>query len=114
MLGRKFSLTGICVFVLLLGLAGSAVASPAATAPETVEQAACGPEAKPADCASPEQQASAEPTQQQALDAGELAQLEARDEEPGDEVVGGALSNEHLTYIVIALATAIIVLLAVK
>jgi hypothetical protein len=48
----------------------------------------------------------------QLLDAQELAQLAARAEEPGDEVVGGALTNQQLTYIVIALAAAVIVLVA--
>lgn len=42
----------------------------------------------------------------------EEAELSARSEEPGDDVVGGALSNTHLTYIVIALAAAVIVLIA--
>ena len=44
-------------------------------------------------------------------DAEELAQ---REEKPGKEVKGGALSNEHLTYIVIALAAAVLVLIAVR
>jgi hypothetical protein len=44
----------------------------------------------------------------------EETQLNQRDEQPGQEVAGGALSNLHLTYIVIALATAVIVLIAVK
>jgi len=48
----------------------------------------------------------------QLLDDEELAQLAARAEEPGAEVVGGALTNQQLTYIVIALATAVIVLIA--
>lgn len=42
----------------------------------------------------------------------EQSQLANRSEEPGKEVAGGALSNLHLTYIVIALATAVIVLVA--
>ena len=46
------------------------------------------------------------------LSADELSELSARAEEPGPEVVGGSLSNEHLTYIVIALAAAVIVLIA--
>jgi hypothetical protein len=46
------------------------------------------------------------------LTADELSELSARAEEPGPEVVGGSLSNEHLTYIVIALAAAVIVLIA--
>lgn len=46
----------------------------------------------------------------QLLDQQELAEFAALDEEPGDEVIGGALSNQHLTYIVIALAAAVVVL----
>lgn len=36
--------------------------------------------------------------------------LKHRDEKPDEKVSGGALSNEHLTYIVIALAAAVLVL----
>ncbi len=46
----------------------------------------------------------------QLLDEQELAELAALDEEPGDEVIGGALSNQHLTYVAIALAAAVVVL----
>jgi hypothetical protein len=46
------------------------------------------------------------------LSEAELAELAALDEQPADDVVGGALSNEHLTYIAIALAAAVIVLIA--
>jgi hypothetical protein len=46
------------------------------------------------------------------LSADERSELSGRAEEPGQEVVGGALSNQHLTYIVIALAAAVIVLIA--
>ena len=48
----------------------------------------------------------------QLLEEEEEAQLTARDEKPPDEIAGGALTNEHLTYIVIALAAAVIVLIA--
>jgi hypothetical protein len=48
----------------------------------------------------------------QTLSDEEVAELEARAEEAGPEVAGGALSNLHLTYIVIALAAAVIVLIA--
>lgn len=51
-------------------------------------------------------------TAPEALSAEELKQLEQRAEEPSREVVGGALSNLHLTYIVIALAAAVIVMVA--
>ncbi len=46
----------------------------------------------------------------QLLDTEEAAELEARAEEPGEEVAGGALNNQQLTYIVIALAAAVVVL----
>ena len=46
------------------------------------------------------------------LTTEELSELSARAEEPGPQVVGGALSNLHLTYIAIALAAAVIVLIA--
>lgn len=48
----------------------------------------------------------------QPLSPEEVDELSQRDEKPGPEVAGGALSNEHLTYIVIALAAAVIVLIA--
>ena len=47
----------------------------------------------------------------QLLQQDELAALSTRNEEPGPEVRGGALSNEHLTYIVIALAAIVLVLI---
>jgi len=50
----------------------------------------------------------------QPLTEEESRELAQREEKPGKEVAGGALSNLHLTYIVIALATAVIVLIAVK
>lgn len=49
----------------------------------------------------------------QPLTEAEQQQLAQRDEQPGKEVAGGALSNQMLTYIVIALAAAVIVLIAV-
>jgi hypothetical protein len=48
----------------------------------------------------------------QAFSEEEAAALEARAEEPGPEVAGGALSNLHLTYAVIALAAIVLVLIA--
>lgn len=48
----------------------------------------------------------------QLLSADELSTLAARDKEPGDRVVGGSLTNQQLTYIVIALGAAVIVLIA--
>lgn len=46
----------------------------------------------------------------QLLDDDEIAALSQRNQNPGPEVRGGALSNEHLTYIVIALAAIVLVL----
>jgi hypothetical protein len=46
------------------------------------------------------------------LDDGELARLADRTRSIDNDLKAGALSNEHLTYIVIALATAVIVILA--
>ena len=46
----------------------------------------------------------------QLLDQEETAALSQRNQNPGPEVRGGALSNEHLTYIVIALAAIVLVL----
>jgi hypothetical protein len=44
------------------------------------------------------------------MDDEELSQLAGRVQVAQKEMVGGALSNEHLTYIVIALAAAVLVL----
>ena len=44
------------------------------------------------------------------LEDDELERLAEMDEEPGPEIVGGALNNQELTYIVIALAAAVLVL----
>jgi hypothetical protein len=49
-------------------------------------------------------------TEAQLLNEEEIAALSQRDQDPGPEVRGGALSNEHLTYIVIALAAIVLVL----
>lgn len=46
------------------------------------------------------------------LDDAELARLADRTRSIDNDLKAGALSNEHLTYIVIALATAVIVILA--
>jgi hypothetical protein len=46
------------------------------------------------------------------IEADELERLQARDEDPGPDVVGGALTNQQLTYIAIALGAAVLVLIA--
>ena len=48
------------------------------------------------------------------LSPDELARLSARTTEIQNDFAAGALTNEQLTYIVIALATAVIVLIIVK
>ncbi len=53
----------------------------------------------------------AKPASPQPLSREEAASLSARAEQPSPEVAGGALSNLHLTYIVIALAAILLVLL---
>jgi hypothetical protein len=52
----------------------------------------------------------AAPQKAQPLTDEEAQDLQQRDEKPNEKVAGGALSNEHLTYIVIALAAAVLVL----
>ncbi len=58
-----------------------------------------------------EQSQSSEPSGE-LIDADELERLQARDEQPGPEVVGGALTNQQLTYVAIALGAAVLVLIA--
>jgi hypothetical protein len=48
-----------------------------------------------------------------ALDAGELAKLASRTAQIQNDFAAGALSNQELTYIVIALAAAVLVLIIV-
>jgi len=48
------------------------------------------------------------------LGDGELAQLAARVDKVNKDFAAGALSNQQLTYIVIALATAVIILVIVE
>lgn len=43
----------------------------------------------------------------------ELSELSRRAEQPDQTVVGGALNNQQLTYIVIALATAVVILVII-
>ncbi len=48
------------------------------------------------------------------LDDRELAQLSARTNKIREDFIAGALTNQQLTYIIIALATAVIVILIVE
>ncbi|GEM_PF-6454840 len=59
------------------------------------------------------QQPAGETKAAQPLSEEETSEYTKRSEDPGKEVAGGALSNQTLTYIVIALAAAVIVLIAV-
>jgi len=61
--------------------------------------------------AATESAVAAAPSSPQPLSQEEDASLTARAEEPGPEVSGGALSNLHLTYVVIALSAILLVLL---
>lgn len=85
--------------VLTLCLASPALV-PVATAGQTINTSAPVP---PAPAPAP-----------QPLTEQESRELAQREEKPGKEIAGGALTNQQLTYIVIALATAVIVLIAVK
>ena len=82
------------------------LAAPAAWAAETARAAQ--------ETRVPPAESGAAPRHPQPLTAEEARKLAQRDEKPGREVSGGAMSNLHLTYAVIALATAVIVLIAVK
>ncbi|HET8550195.1 MAG TPA: hypothetical protein VFL57_19425 [Bryobacteraceae bacterium] len=53
---------------------------------------------------------SAERGKPELLTNEDLAELSRRAETPGRDVAGGALTNQQLTYIVIALAAAVLVL----
>ena len=53
----------------------------------------------------------AAPSEPQPLTAEEEQSLSERNQEPGREVSGGALTTQQLTYIVIALAAAVLVLI---
>ncbi len=96
----------LALCLCLLAPAGIAAEETAGrvSSPETAQPA--GATGKAAVSAQPAPEAA------QALSAEESAELSARAEEPGSDVAGGALSNTHLTYIVIALAAAVIVLIA--
>ncbi len=65
----------------------------------------------PAAAASKTDSAAAREVVPQLLSSRELAEVARNAEEPGDEVLGGSLSNLHLTYIVIALAAILLVIL---
>ncbi|MGH9673139.1 MAG: hypothetical protein ACRD44_08155 [Bryobacteraceae bacterium] len=87
----------VLILAVALNLAPASLASDAAAARQPVKTA-------------PAERAQSAPAQP--LTAAEVRDLAARSEKAGPEVAGGALSNEHLTYALIALAAAVIVLIA--
>ena len=111
----RFSQKGPTVVAIFLCLALGAPTrtfAQSAVAPESdISENSAGAVSKvtqnPAQGAASEAQLAAEA---QLLDKEEIATLSQRNQNPGPEVRGGALSNEHLTYIVIALAAVVLVL----
>lgn len=97
----------VVLFVCLLTPAGGTAQTTGQPAPDAAAEGVR--DSKEPGRAGPGADAAAAP---QTLGDEELAELSERAEDPGENVVGGALSNEHLTYIVIALAAAVIVLIA--
>ncbi len=105
-------LSVILCLSLLLPVGNAAEVVQSATQPKEDKQAPAAAEAT----SSPEEAATQEaaptkPVSPQPLSQEEEASLSARAKKPGPEVAGGALSNLHLTYIVIALAAIVLVLL---
>ncbi len=85
----------------------SSCCAPAGSAAEKPSQPRQSEEIQNATSAVPE------PASPQPLSQEEEASLSARAEEPGPEVSGGALSNLHLTYAVIALAAIVLAMLII-
>jgi len=79
--------------------------APVGSAAERIDRSALPATENAAPPASGATEKSPEPLTEQ-----EAAELSARAEEPSQEVKGGALSNLHLTYAVIALAAIVLVL----
>lgn len=92
---RPLASTLLCI-TLAVPARTFAESQPVVQVPDAASRAVVGP---PATMAQP-----------QLLEEKELQELSARNQEPDPELRGGALSNEHLTYIVIALAAAVLVL----
>ncbi len=83
---------------------------PAGSSDDGASRSACASDPREKE-ATVDSAAAAAPGSPQPLAPEEDSALSARAEEPGPEVSGGALSNLHLTYAVIALAAIVIVLL---
>lgn len=107
-LSQRLSIILMIVLCLSLPAAAGTAAEVAGKSTPVSESATAAPNIDRTASA----QAGTAPASPQPLSAEELKELSGRAEEPGPEVVGGALSNLHLTYIVIALAAAVIVLIA--
>ncbi|MEQ1886744.1 MAG: hypothetical protein ABL967_16905 [Bryobacteraceae bacterium] len=99
-----FSVRGYAVRSAILVLA---LIQPGIARPQTVDETGASERTTRN---APAAQPAASTTAAQLLQPDELESLSKRNEEPGAEVRGGSLSNEHLTYIVIALAAAVLVL----
>lgn len=120
--GRLFLKVGaVALFCSLAMPAGAAVAKPILPDDERQETPAAThspPETSPGENDPVVHQGDGEARSTQSdldrarlLDGEELANLAARAEKPTEDLVGGALTNQQLTYIVIALAAAVIVLI---
>ncbi len=91
----KIVVAVLCWSVLLPGGNVMAQTAPPATANVAVQEAPSSAAASGPELLTPEEEQS----------------LSVRSEEPGREVAGGALTNQQITYILIALATAVLVLI---
>ena len=98
---------GLCLCLLSRAATAQEDPRPSSPARESVRETA--EPGTGADKAAPVADSS-KPVQPQPLSEEESAKLAARAQQPGPEVAGGALSNLHLTYIVIALAAIVLVL----
>jgi hypothetical protein len=84
----------------------AALCAPDASAPTSCAAQAAIDEAPNPTAANSRNQAA------QPFSEAEEEALQARAEEPDPQVAGGAMSNQHLTYAVIALAAIVLVLIA--
>lgn len=100
---RKIPQIAAVSLCLLLG-------APVQTFAGDTTKSAAGVPGNPASVATQDAIQTEATAQAQLLDEEEMAELSQRNQDPGPKVRGGALSNEHLTYIVIALAAIVLVL----
>ncbi len=107
-----FEILAVVLFASLLAPAGTAAEGNSGPAQVSAGAKSAGPTNGIGSVPNGANPNGANPGSPELLSEDELAELSQRAEEPGPEVAGGALSNEHLTYIVIAIAAAVIVLIA--